>query len=75
VADLEGIVERLQAISEELADAGIDALREAIAEGASTRPDRERRITQARRAVEKAITSLHAAAGANPGGTDDMVDD
>jgi hypothetical protein len=61
VADLGGIVERLQAIAEELADAGIDTLREAIAEGASKRPDRERRIAQARRAVEKAIVSLEAA--------------
>jgi hypothetical protein len=74
VADLEGIVERLQAISEELADAGIDTLREAIAEGASKRPDRERRIAQARRAVEKAIVSLQAAE-ASDGMAADLADD
>ena len=74
MADLEGIVERLQAISEELADAGIDTLREAIAEGASKRPDRERRIAQARRAVEKAMASLQAAE-ASDGMAADLADD
>lgn len=61
------MVERLQAISEELADAALAELRRALGDRdeAGERPseagvarERERRITRARRAVEKAIVTL-----------------
>ncbi len=73
MADLDDIVARLQAISEELADAGIDTLREAIASGATKRPDRERKLAQARRAVERAIVALQAEVAGVPGADDDPV--
>ena len=58
VSDPSDLVVRLEAIAEELADQAIAVLREAVAAGESARPDEERRLTRARRAVEKAATIL-----------------
>ncbi|HUP84865.1 MAG TPA: hypothetical protein VM143_04270 [Acidimicrobiales bacterium] len=49
---------RLQGISEELADLAIERLRESIDAGGKELPVDERRLTRARRAVEKAIGIL-----------------
>lgn len=49
---------RLEAISEELADLAIVRLRESIDAGGKELPIDERRLTRARRAVEKAIGIL-----------------
>jgi hypothetical protein len=49
---------RLQMISEELADLAIVRLRESIDAGGNELPVDERRLTRARRAVEKAIGIL-----------------
>jgi hypothetical protein len=49
---------RLQVISEELADLAIVRLRESIDAGGNELPVDERRLTRARRAVEKAIGIL-----------------
>ena len=49
---------RLEAIAEELADLAIVRLRESIDAGGSELPVDERRLTQARRAVEKAVAVL-----------------
>ena len=46
---------RLEAIAEELADLAIVRLRESIDAGGTELPVDERRLTRARRAVEKAI--------------------
>ena len=54
MADLELVRERLAGLADELADAAMAALREAIAAG-ERRPARERKLTQARRSVEKAV--------------------
>lgn len=56
--DLSDLRSRLAAIAEELADASISVLREAVAAGETKRPDLDRRLTQARRAVEKAVNLL-----------------
>jgi hypothetical protein len=61
--DLSDLVERLQAIEEELADRAIAVLRDAVEAGASGRPEAERRITRARAAVAKAITLLDGRPG------------
>lgn len=53
---LDDIRARLEAIAEELADMAIDRLQESLAEG--TDASEERRLTRARRAVEKASTIL-----------------
>ena len=50
----EALADRLDAISEELGDLAIALLRDAIAEGATSRPAEEKRLTQARRAIDKA---------------------
>ena len=49
---------RLEVIAEELADLAIVRLRESIDAGGSELPVDERRLTRARRAVEKAIVIL-----------------
>jgi hypothetical protein len=49
---------RLEQIAEELADLAIVRLRESIDAGGTELPVDERRLTRARRAVEKAITIL-----------------
>jgi hypothetical protein len=57
---LEELAARLDGISEELADLAVHALRQAVDAGATKRPDAERRMTQARRAVEKAAALLRS---------------
>jgi len=52
------LIDKLKGISEQLADKALDALKQAHAAGESKRPDIERTLTQARRAVEKAISLL-----------------
>ena len=49
---------RLEAISEELADLALARLRDSIDNGGKELPVDERRLTRARRAVEKAIGIL-----------------
>ena len=49
---------RLEAIAEELADLAIQRLRESIDAGGQELPVDERRLTRARRAVEKAVGIL-----------------
>ena len=58
MADLDDLRARLEAISEELADLAMDRLREAIDGGDSTGAAEERRLTRARRAVDKAVGLL-----------------
>ena len=50
---------RLEAIAEELADLAIQRLRESIDAGGKELPVDEKRLTRARRAVEKAVAILH----------------
>ena len=75
-ADLAEIADRLAAIGEELADVAIDRLREATQSVRAGRaPDprvtaEEKRITRARRSVEKAVNLL-----AGPGGSGDGFDE
>jgi hypothetical protein len=58
------LAERLDAIAEELADLALASLREALERGETGRPAEEKRLTQARRAVEKAAHLLRDAAAA-----------
>jgi len=55
VADLEALADRLDQLAEELADAALDALRDAIDAG-EAKPELERRLTRARRAVQRAAS-------------------
>jgi hypothetical protein len=56
--EFDDIRARLEAISEELADLALVRLRESIDAGGAELPVDERRLTRARRAVEKAAAIL-----------------
>ena len=56
--EFQDIRERLEAIAEELSDLAIERLRESIDAGGNELPVDERRLTRARRAVEKAAAIL-----------------
>ena len=56
--EFDEIRQRLETIAEELADLAIQRLRESIDAGGTELPVDERRLTRARRAVEKAIGIL-----------------
>lgn len=57
------LAERLESIGDELADLAIDELRDALRSGKG-KPPSEKRLTQARRAIEKAVHLLRTADGA-----------
>ena len=52
------LVDRLEAIAADLDEMAFDRLREALAEGEVTRPDDDKKLMQARRAIEKAAGVL-----------------
>jgi hypothetical protein len=56
--EFQDIRRRLGAIAEELADLAIERLRESIDAGGTELPVDERRLTRARRAVERAAAIL-----------------
>lgn len=58
--EFEEIRSRLEGIAEELADLAIVRLRESIDAGGAEYPVDEKRLTRARRAVEKAMHLLEA---------------
>ncbi len=62
---LDAISDQLRTISDDLADIAIEALREAIddKEFSGKRPEVERRVTRARRAVDKAAGILNETPG------------
>ena len=52
------IADRLEAIVADLDELAFDQLREAMADGARDRPASDKTLTQARRAIEKAVHLL-----------------
>ena len=54
----EHIRTQLEHIAEQLDDLAMSVLREAVEEGATSRPEEEKKLTRARRSVEKAIQVL-----------------
>jgi hypothetical protein len=56
--DFAHLAERLAAVAEEIDEVAFDRLREALADGEVERPQVDRRLMQARRAVEKAAGIL-----------------
>ena len=56
----EALAEQLDTISEQIAENALDELKAALRRGEQKRPARERTLTQARRAVEKAAHLLRA---------------
>ena len=60
MARYDEIAERLEAIGADLDEASFDLLQQAVADGATSRPAADKTLTQARRAVEKAIQLLRS---------------
>ena len=58
MADYGQLVERLEAIGAELDDIAFDQLREAVADGELARPAPDKKLMQARRAIETAAGVL-----------------
>lgn len=56
--DIESIVGRLEALGEELNDLAMSLVAEAIAEGKGERPEAEKRVSRARRTVDRAAAQL-----------------
>ncbi len=55
---IENIVDKLTTIAEELNEVAMSILSDAISEGKTDRPPLEKKVSQARRTVEKAIHQL-----------------
>jgi len=58
MADYEHLVDRLESIAADLDEIAFDQLREAVAEGELVRPPSDKKLMQARRAIEKAAVIL-----------------
>lgn len=54
----EHIRTQLEQIAEQLDDLAMAVLRDAVEEGATSRPEEEKKLIRARRSVEKAISIL-----------------
>ena len=52
------LVQRLEAVAADIDELAFDRLREAVADGEVTRPADDKRLMQARRAIEKAVGVL-----------------
>jgi len=59
--DIDGLAARLDQLAEDLADAALEALRESLDAG-EARPELERRLTRARRSVERAAALVRGRA-------------
>ena len=58
MSDYEGLVERLESVAADLDEMAFDRLREAVADGELARPADDKKLMQARRAIEKAVGVL-----------------
>lgn len=58
--EIERISSELQQLSTDLNDLAMSLLSSAIRDGASARPPEEKRVSQARRSVDKAIQQLRS---------------
>ncbi len=58
MGEYSGLVERLESVAADLDELAFDRLREASANGEVTRPADDKKLMQARRAIEKAAGVL-----------------
>ena len=68
MTDVGPLVERLRSIMEDLDELAFDRLREAVADGATSRPASDKELARARRSVEKAVRVLESLDGVSPDG-------
>ena len=71
---LRSLAERLDVISEEIAQSALTELKLAVRNGAQQRPATERALTEARRAIDKAAHLLRRLDADEPGGESDQAD-
>ena len=60
MSDIEEIISDLERVSEALNDAAMSLITEAIRNGEKDRPSLEKKVSQARRSVDKALYILRA---------------
>lgn len=58
MADYEHLVDRLESVAADIDEIAFDRLREAVADGEIARPASDKKLMQARRAIEKAAAIL-----------------
>jgi len=58
MGEYSGLIERLESVAADLDEMAFDRLREAVADGELTRPADDKKLMQARRAIEKAAGVL-----------------
>jgi hypothetical protein len=58
MGDYDGLIDRLESVAADLDEMAFDRLREAVADGDLVRPADDKKLMQARRAIEKAATVL-----------------
>jgi len=71
VSDYSGLADRLRSVLDDLDELAFDQLREAVADGATSRPQSDKELSRARRSVEKAVRILEQLDGL----VDERVDD
>jgi hypothetical protein len=65
MADYGDLADRLAAVGADIDEIAFDALREAVADGEVQRPVEDKKLMQARRAIEKAAAILRQLDGRN----------
>ncbi len=68
MSDYTTLADRLRSILEDLDELAFDRLREAVADGATSRPASDKELARARRSVEKAVRVLESLDELSPGG-------
>ena len=58
MSDFHPLIDRLESVAADIDEIAFDQLREAVAEGAVERPPDDKKLMQARRAIEKAARLL-----------------
>ena len=68
MSDYGVLAERLRSILDDLDELAFDQLREAVADGATSRPASDKELAKARRSVEKAVRVLESLGAVTPDG-------
>lgn len=68
MSDYAALANRLRSILDDLDELAFDQLREAVADGATSRPASDKELAKARRSVEKAVRVLESLGELSPDG-------
>lgn len=70
-ASHDDLIDDLRRVADVIDERAIRGLTEAVSRGAGRRPEADRHLTQARRAIEKAIQALRRAEGSDAASPED----